>query len=138
MRSDMIVLRLLDSTPACERSFSSPRHFRLVEQRVLRRAADFLRLLDGRLQFVPVLVELRLQGTRTGTGIHLRPAQLLRARRRRHWRRPETVLRLDRRQGRPEILVAHRHVRDDSESAGGVTSVLYRVSKMTSACSITP
>ena len=113
-RHDRAALARIDA--GLRKELLQPRHFRLVEQRVLRRAADFLRLLDGRLQFVPVLVELRLQGTRTGTGIHLRPAQPLRARRRRHRRRPETVPRLDWRQGRPEILVAHRHARDNSES----------------------
>ena len=55
------------------------RHFRLQGKRVLRRAADFLRLLDRRLQLAPAPVELPLQGTRPGTGIHLRPAQLLAA-----------------------------------------------------------
>ena len=125
-----------------QKELLQPRHFRLVEQRVLRRAADFLRLFDGGLELVPAPVELPLQRTRTGTGGPLcleqlfgprgrpRPSRLRAgmrlfvqrlpvarpARRRRHRRPPEPVVCLDRRQRQPEILVAHRHVRDDSES----------------------
>ena len=46
-RHDRAALARLDA--GLRKELLQPRHFRLVEQRVLRRAADFLRLLDGRL-----------------------------------------------------------------------------------------
>ena len=59
------------------------RHFRLQRRHVLRRAAQFLRLLNGRLQLGPALVEVRFERIGPGAGIHLRPAQLFTARFRR-------------------------------------------------------
>ena len=135
-----------------------PRHFRLEEQRVLRRAADLLRLLDGRVELVPALVELPLQRTRTGTGGHLCLAQLFRARfrrvrprpfrlragmrlfvqrrpvaglqhRRRRGGRPDPVVRLGQRQCRPKILVAHRHARNDNRSPKALPDACARCSK---------
>ena len=140
-RHDRAALARLDA--GLRKEFFQPRHFRLEEKRVLRRAPDLLRLLGGRLQLVPAGVELPLQRTRTRTGIHLRPALLFRARlrrvrtrpfllragirlfvqrppvarltrRRRHEGRPEPILPLAQRQGCPIILVAHRHALDDS------------------------
>ena len=140
-RHDRAALARLDA--GLRKEFSQPRHFRLEEKRVLRRAPDLLRLLGGRLQLVPAGVELPLQRTRPGTGIHLRPAQFFRARlrrvrprplllragmrlfvqrppvgllarRRRHGGRPDPVVPLGQRQGCPIILVAHRHALDDS------------------------
>ena len=139
-RHDRAALARIDT--GLRKQLLQPRHLRLEEQRVLRRAADLLHLLDRRLELVPALVELPLQRTGPGTGVHLRPAKLFAARFRRvrpslrlfaqslpvprcrrrrcHGRRPDLVAALAQRQRRPEILVAHRHVRDDSESSAAL------------------
>ena len=88
LRSASIVLLSfgLDAGFAEERL--QARHFALQGRNVPCRAASFLRLLDGRRQLAPALAELPLQGTRSGTRIHLRPAQLFRPRVRRVRPRP--------------------------------------------------
>ena len=86
------------------------RHFRLVEQRVLRRAPDLLHLLDRRLELVPAPVEVPLQRTGPGTGGRLRHKQLFGARLRRVRPRP-LLLRAGLRQviQRPPVgRLAHR------------------------------
>ena len=120
-----------------------PRDFRLQGKRAPCRAADFLRLFDGRLQLGPALVELPLQGTRPGAGSHLRPAQLFTARfghvrprsfplrpgvrmfvqrlpvdrlecRRRQGRRRGHGATVGQRQTRANVLVENRHAPDGS------------------------
>ena len=114
------------------------RHFGLQGRQVLGRAAKVLGLLLGVAQPLPAGLEPRLPRTRIAAGGDFRPAQLFRARfrcirprpfhlraglpvarlarQRRHGGRPARLVPLGQRQRRPEILVAHRHARDDSES----------------------
>ncbi len=118
-----------------EQLLQSP-HFRLQGERVLRRAADFLRLLGGLAQFAPACIELPLQRTRPGTGIYLCPAHFFAARFRSARPRPfpliqrsqvarracqgclggraDIIVTLNQRQVRAKILVANRHALDDS------------------------
>ena len=51
-----------------------------VERRIIQGVWGILRLLSGGLQLAPAPVELPLQRTRPGTGIHFRPAKFFRAR----------------------------------------------------------
>ena len=80
MRSDIIVLRLLASTPAAARSFSSrvtsacnPRAFLPVRRSAFASS-------PAALSFFPRSVELPLQRARARTRRHLGPAQLFHAR----------------------------------------------------------
>ena len=134
-RHDRAELARLDA--GFRKQLLQPRHLGLQGEGVLRRAADCLRLLLGRLQLVPALVELPLQITRPGTGIYLCSSQLFAARfgrirprpfplvprtkvarsarqprNLRRWPSPSDLLR--QRRGRPNILVENRHAPDNS------------------------
>lgn len=76
-RHERAVLARLD--PRFREQLLQPLHFRLERQRVLRRATNFLHLTGGLIELLPAELELPLERTRTGTGIHLLPPQLLAA-----------------------------------------------------------
>ena len=119
---------------------------------VLGCAARCLRLLSGGLQLAPAPVELPLQRTRPGTGIHFRPAKFFRARfgrirprpllfeprppvTRRRCRydfggRPVTVVPDSEIQICAEILVAHRHAFDDSAPQSALSAPLRGLDSM--------
>ena len=133
----------LDPALRCLRGPAQTGHLGLQGQCVLRRAAGFLRLLDGRVQLAPRCLEARFPRTRIATGDHFSPAQLFGARlrllrprpfplragpfplirqtpvarlayRRRLGQRPGSVVPGDQGRGCVNILDANRHGRDHS------------------------